>query len=104
MIEAVLETIRKNELHDGYVRLVVTRGSGDLGLNPALCPRATVFIIASKITLYPERDVSRRPACCDLRHAAHPAWSIESDGQVPQLPQQCAGERLKRSRQGRAKA
>ena len=37
MIEAVLETIRQNELHDGYVRLVVTRGSGDLGLNPALC-------------------------------------------------------------------
>lgn len=52
MTEAVLETIRQNGLEDGYVRLVVTRGSGDLGLNPALCPRATVFIIASKITLY----------------------------------------------------
>jgi len=36
------------------VRLVVTRGSGDLGLNPNLCPKATVFIIASKITLYSE--------------------------------------------------
>lgn len=54
MTEAVLETIRQNALQDGYVRLVVTRGSGDLGLNPALCPKATVFIIASKITLYPE--------------------------------------------------
>ncbi len=54
MTEAVLETIRQNELQDGYVRLVVTRGSGDLGLNPALCPKATIFIIASKITLYPE--------------------------------------------------
>ena len=54
MTEAVLETIRQNELQDGYVRLVVTRGSGDLGLNPNLCPKATVFIIASKITLYPE--------------------------------------------------
>ncbi len=52
MTEAVIETIRQNGLEDGYVRLVVTRGSGDLGLNPALCPRATVFIIASKITLY----------------------------------------------------
>lgn len=51
--EAVLETIRANALHDGYVRLVVTRGIGDLGLNPLLCPKATVFIIASKITLYP---------------------------------------------------
>ena len=54
MTEAVLETIRQNALQDGYVRLVVTRGGGDLGLNPALCPKATVFIIASKITLYPE--------------------------------------------------
>ncbi len=50
--EALLETIRQNDLRDGYVRLVVTRGCGDLGLNPQLCPRATVFIIASKITLY----------------------------------------------------
>jgi len=49
-----LDTIRFNELRDGYVRLVVTRGSGDLGLNPNLCPKATVFIIASKITLYSE--------------------------------------------------
>lgn len=54
MTKAVLDTIRLNELRDGYVRLVVTRGSGDLGLNPNLCPRATVFIIASKITLYSE--------------------------------------------------
>ena len=54
MIAATLETIRRNELSDGYVRLVVTRGDGDLGLNPALCPKATVIIIAAKITLYPE--------------------------------------------------
>jgi len=54
MTKAVLDTIRFNELRDGYVRLVVTRGSGDLGLNPNLCPKATVFIIASKITLYSE--------------------------------------------------
>ena len=54
MTEALLETIRQNDLRDGYVRLVVTRGPGDLGLNPNLCPKATVFIIASKITLYPE--------------------------------------------------
>lgn len=52
MTAALLETIRQNELRDGYVRLVVTRGCGDLGLNPTLCPKATVFIIASKITLY----------------------------------------------------
>ena len=92
IIEAVLGTIRKNELQDGYVRLVVTRGSGDLGLNPALCPRPTVFIIASRDYALSGRDVSKRPACCDLRHATDSARGIEPDGQVPQLPQQCAGK------------
>src|ERR1700687_4780556 len=43
MTEALLETIRQNELHDGYVRLVVTRGVGNLGLNPAQCKVPTVF-------------------------------------------------------------
>ena len=52
VIEATLETIRQNNLQDGYIRLVVTRGVGDLGLNPMLCPKASMIIIASKITLY----------------------------------------------------
>ena len=51
--EAILETIRANGLTDGYIRLVVTRGTGDLGLNPYLCPRPSMFVIASAITLYP---------------------------------------------------
>ncbi len=46
MTEAVLDTLRKNRLQDAYVRLVVTRGTGDLGVNPALCKDATVIIIA----------------------------------------------------------
>ncbi|CAB4244285.1 putative branched-chain-amino-acid aminotransferase [Methylacidimicrobium sp. AP8] len=50
---AVLECCRRNSLWDGYIRLVVTRGKGDLGLNPASCPQPTVFIIASAIQLYP---------------------------------------------------
>jgi len=54
LMEATLETIRQNDLRDGYIRLVVTRGVGDLGLNPKLCPMATVFIIAAGIALYPE--------------------------------------------------
>jgi branched-chain amino acid aminotransferase len=53
--EAVLETCRQNGLRDGYIRLVVTRGKGDLGLNPAKCKQPTVFIIASTIELYPEK-------------------------------------------------
>ncbi len=50
----VLETVKANGLRDGYIRLVVTRGAGDLGLNPYLCPTPSMFVIASAITLYPE--------------------------------------------------
>jgi branched-chain amino acid aminotransferase len=53
MIDAMLETIRRNDVMNGYIRLVVTRGIGDLGLNPSKCPKATVFCIAGGITLYP---------------------------------------------------
>jgi branched-chain amino acid aminotransferase len=49
----VCETCRQNSLKDGYIRLVVTRGVGDLGLSPWLCPKPTIFIIADKIALYP---------------------------------------------------
>src|SRR6266478_3368769 len=52
MDEALLETIRKNDLRDGYVRLIVTRGVGNLGLNPIQCKRPSVIIIVSTIALY----------------------------------------------------
>ena len=51
---AVEETVKANNISDGYIRLVVTRGVGDLGLNPFLCKRAGVIIIASSIRLYAE--------------------------------------------------
>lgn len=54
MTEILLETCRRNEVKDGYIRLVVTRGKGDLGLNPINCPKATVFCIAGSIQLYSE--------------------------------------------------
>jgi branched-chain amino acid aminotransferase len=54
MAAAVCESCRQNGLHDGYIRLVVTRGVGDLGLSPWLCPKPSVFIIADKIALYPQ--------------------------------------------------
>lgn len=54
LIEASCETCRRNGLRDGYIRLVVTRGPGDLGLAPWLCPKPTIFIIASTIQLYPK--------------------------------------------------
>jgi len=54
MADAVCETCRRNKLTDGYIRLVITRGPGDLGLAPWLCEKPTLFIIASKIQLYPQ--------------------------------------------------
>ena len=53
--EAVKETVRQNKLQNGYIRLVVTRGKGDLGLNPNKCSKPTIFIIAATIELYPEK-------------------------------------------------
>lgn len=53
MMEAVAETCRANGLAEGYIRLVVTRGKGSLGLNPYLCSEPEVIIIAAKIQLYP---------------------------------------------------
>jgi len=52
MIKAVLETLRKNNLRDAYIRLVVTRGVGDLGLDPRKCPKPTVIIITDVIKLH----------------------------------------------------
>jgi branched-chain amino acid aminotransferase len=52
--EVVAQTCRANGLQDAYIRLVATRGPGDLGLSPWSCPKPTLFCIASKISLYPE--------------------------------------------------
>lgn len=54
MTEAVLETLRRNKLKDAYIRLVVTRGKGDLGLDPRKCPKPAVIIITDEIKLYPQ--------------------------------------------------
>jgi branched-chain amino acid aminotransferase len=56
LIKAVLQTVKTNKLDDAYIRLVVTRGEGDLGLDPRKCYKgATIIIIADKIALYPEK-------------------------------------------------
>src|SRR5438874_3452538 len=54
MTEALLETIRRNDLREGYIRQIVTRGVGNLGLNPVQCKQPSVIIIATTITLYPK--------------------------------------------------
>jgi len=51
MMRAVVETCRQNKIRDGYIRLVVTRGAGTLGLNPNRCKSPAVIIIADKIQL-----------------------------------------------------
>ena len=51
MIKAVVETLRKNNLKDSYIRLIVTRGIGDLGLDPRKCPKPSVIIITDQISI-----------------------------------------------------
>jgi branched-chain amino acid aminotransferase len=54
MREAILETCRRNNLANGYIRVVVSRGPGDLGIDPRNCHgKATVVVIADKLTMYP---------------------------------------------------
>ncbi len=77
--EAVLETCRKNKLRDGYIRLVVTRGVGSLGLNPKSCKRPSVIIIAGSIQLYPPEFYAKGltiitvPTARNLHSALNPA-------------------------------
>jgi branched-chain amino acid aminotransferase len=54
MTKAVNDTLAANKIEDGYVRLIITRGIGTLGLDPNKCGRPTVIIIADAISLYPE--------------------------------------------------
>ena len=51
--KSVVETCRQNNIRDGYIRLLVTRGAGGLGLNPNKCKSPSVIVIADKIQLYP---------------------------------------------------
>ena len=54
LCDATLKTVEANNISDGYIRLIVTRGVGDLGLNPFVCEKAGIIIIAAGIQLYPE--------------------------------------------------
>ncbi|HUV97918.1 MAG TPA: branched-chain-amino-acid transaminase, partial [Candidatus Paceibacterota bacterium] len=52
MTRAVIETLKKNKLTVAYIRLVVSRGAGDLGLDPRKCPKPTIIIITDRIKLH----------------------------------------------------
>src|SRR5690349_8495765 len=79
VMKATVETCRKNKIRDGYVRLVVTRGVGTLGLNPNRCKRGSVIIIAGQVQLYPEEyhqrglDIVTVPTTRNLHSALNPA-------------------------------
>lgn len=75
--EMTLATIRKNELHDGYIRLLVTRGVGELGLSPYRCERASIIVIASTISLYTAEKYEKGLvlATCGTRRPNHDALS-----------------------------
>ena len=79
LMNAVVLTCRRNKIRDGYIRLVVTRGVGTLGLNPNRCKKPSVIIIADKIQLYPaelyERgmEIVTVPTVRNLHSALNPA-------------------------------
>ncbi len=55
MIKAIVDTLKENNLTDAYIRVIITRGEGDLGLDPKKCYGApSIVVIADKITLYPQ--------------------------------------------------
>ena len=79
LMKATVEPCRKNKVRDGYIRLVVTRGVGTLGLNPNKCKAPSVIIIAGKIQLYPEElyergmEIVTVPTTRNLHSALNPA-------------------------------
>lgn len=77
LAEAVCATVRANGLRDGYIRLVITRGPGPLGLNPYQCPKPSLFIIAAAIALYSESAYTTglTMATCATRRPPHDVLS-----------------------------
>jgi branched-chain amino acid aminotransferase len=79
MMAAVVETCRVNKLRECYIRLVVTRGPGGLGLNPKRCKKPVIIIIADKIQLYPPEyyqkglEIITVPTVRNLHSAVNPA-------------------------------
>ena len=77
--EAVRATCEANEIHDGYVRLIITRGQGSLGLSPNSCARPSLIIIADAIQLYPKEHyengltIVTAPTMRNLPNAINPA-------------------------------
>jgi branched-chain amino acid aminotransferase len=77
MQEAIIDTVRRRQLPNQYVRVVVSRGVGDLGLDPRLCPRPSVIIIADTIALYPEPLYTEGLALVTVATRRTPTWALD---------------------------
>lgn len=73
--DIVLDTCRQNAIHDGYIRLVVTRGPGDLGIDPRKCDRPELIVIARQLTMYTAAASGIRMVTSTFRRNAPDATS-----------------------------
>ncbi|MBF0491126.1 MAG: aminotransferase class IV, partial [Candidatus Omnitrophica bacterium] len=80
MIKAVVDTLKENKLKDGYIRLIVSRGEGDLGLDPRKCfGIPSVVIIADKISLYPDELYQKGMAIITIPTTKNFVNSVDSE-------------------------
>lgn len=77
LIDAIVETVRRRELPDQYVRVVVSRGKGDLGLDPRKCSKPSVIIIADTIALYPAHLYTQGVELVTVATRRTPAWALD---------------------------
>jgi branched-chain amino acid aminotransferase len=77
LIQATVETVAANGRRDGYIRLVISRGVGDLGIDPRKCKRASVVIIVDSIALYPEELYKKGIPLVTASHRRIPADCLD---------------------------
>ena len=92
MATAVNDTLTANAIQDGYIRLVVTRGAGTLGLDPNRCSHPQVIIITDKIELYPEELLPQRAGNRHRQHNAESSRRVEPAHQIAELSEQYSGK------------
>jgi branched-chain amino acid aminotransferase len=74
---AIVETVRRRGAPNQYVRAVVSRGAGDLGLDPRHCKQPSVIIMADTISLYPEQMYTEGLALVTVATRRTPAWALD---------------------------
>ena len=92
MVQAVVETLRKNKMKDSYIRLVVSRGVGDLGLDPRKCPKPTVIIITDTINIKAGNAKETGITTMFSLGQTKPSGCNNPRNKITQLPQQHPGK------------